>query len=239
MKRQAMLTNKPKYLCFLIVVYTAMLMSSNWFDLRFIRIFGFVSTGGVLLFPLTCLLIDLITEVYGYKQARKTIWCAFFFNMIFVFYQLLVTQFSSLEYSSYRSVLNNALLFDIRIILSAIASSFIAELINAYILAKLKIKMQGSYIGIRFILSTICSSFTYSVIFIILAFYHLINNDQLIKLLLTTAWLRLFIELLGLPFVTRLAIRLKYLELLDIYDSHTKFNLLRLESDYQSEDNLM
>ncbi len=69
----------PKYLGFLTLAYTVLLLLANWFDPRLIQLFGFTTDAGTLIFPLTFLLSDLITEVYGYKYTRRAIWCGFCF----------------------------------------------------------------------------------------------------------------------------------------------------------------
>ncbi len=75
--------NHPKYLWFLILSYSMIIAISNWFDARLVDIFGMVISPGALIFPITFLLSDTITEVYGYKHARRAIWSAFLFNVIF------------------------------------------------------------------------------------------------------------------------------------------------------------
>src|SRR3989338_6179085 len=83
--------NHPKYLWFLILSYSMIIAISNWFDARLVEIFGMAISPGTLIFPITFLLSDVITEVYGYKHARRAIWSAFLFNLIFIGYgQLLI-----------------------------------------------------------------------------------------------------------------------------------------------------
>ena len=76
---------QPKYLGFLILTYCMLMVFSNWFDPRLIDLFGLNTDAGTLIFPLGFLISDLITEVYGYKQARRAIWCGFLFNFLFLY----------------------------------------------------------------------------------------------------------------------------------------------------------
>jgi uncharacterized PurR-regulated membrane protein YhhQ (DUF165 family) len=80
---------QPRYLWFLIVAYVVVILMANWFDVRLVRVGVLITDAGTLIFPITFLLSDLITEVYGYKNARLAIWCAFLFNLLFILYSLL------------------------------------------------------------------------------------------------------------------------------------------------------
>lgn len=86
-----MIRNQPKVLWFLILSYSMVLVFANWFEARLILIGDLVTGGGTLIFPLTFLLADVLTEVYGYKQTRRAIWVGFLFNILFVSYGYLVT----------------------------------------------------------------------------------------------------------------------------------------------------
>src|SRR5688572_13040806 len=94
---------QPKYLWFLVLSYTMVLVLANWFDARLIQIFSFNTDGGTLIFPLTFLLSDLITEVYGYQQARRAIWCGFLFNIFFILYGLAITHLPSPDFALTRN----------------------------------------------------------------------------------------------------------------------------------------
>ncbi len=73
---------KPNFLWFLTLTYAMVIILANWFDPRLIKVFGLTTDAGTLIFPLTFLLSDLITEVYGYKHARRAIWCGFLFSVL-------------------------------------------------------------------------------------------------------------------------------------------------------------
>src|ERR1700736_166731 len=90
----------PKYLWFLILSYSMMIAISNWFDSRLILLFGISISPGAMSFPFTFLISDIITEVYGYKNARKAIWAAFLFNIIFLAYGQIVIHMPSPSFAT-------------------------------------------------------------------------------------------------------------------------------------------
>lgn len=226
-----------KFLWFLMLSYTMVLAFANWFDPRLIRIFGLTTDAGTLIFPLSFLLADLITEVYGYKHARRAIWVGFLFNGIFLLYAFMVTNLPSPTYPNHNVIFDALIKADARIILASVLSYLVAEPMNSFIMAKLKMKMAGKAMSARFVLSTFIASGFDSFIFGVIAFYAVMSNLNLFYLIITMWFIKVIIEILGLPVSVRLAHRLKQKERLDIYDYRTKFNIFSLDGEYTNADN--
>lgn len=211
---------------------------ANWFDVRFIKIFSLVTDAGTIIFPLTFLFSDLITEVYGYQQMRRAIWCGFLFNVIFILYSQIIIHLPSPDFAIENNKhIDNMLTFNTRIIIASIISYFSAEPLNAYLLAKLKIHYRGHLLALRFVTSTLIASGLDSLIFCGIAFSGLMSSTELIHLMLTMWLIKVVIEILGLPLSVYLAQWLKSKEGLDIYDSRTDFGLLSLQVNYSAKDN--
>lgn len=211
---------------------------SNWFDMRLVKIFSLTTDAGTLIFPLTFILSDLITEVYGYQQARRAIWCGFLFNGIFILYGQLVIALPSPDYA----VINNQkfddmLFMNLRIIIASMCSYFCSEPLNALVMAKLKILCKGKMLSLRYMASTSLASGVDSLIFGIIAFAGFMSYKNLVILIVTMWFLKVLIELLGLPISLSITRKLKRLECLDIYDNRTNFSLFRLQVDYTEKDN--
>lgn len=227
----------PKYLWFLILCYAMIIVLANWFDARLIHIFGLDTDAGTLVFPLTFLLSDLITEVYGYKQARRAIWCGFLFNAIFIIYGQIVIHLPGPSYATQNALFDTILATNTRIIFASTISYFISEPMNSLIMAKLKIKMHGKNMAVRFVLSTVAASGLDSIVFSCLAFYGTMSNANLIALILTMWFIKVFVEIVGLPLSIYLTNKLKKAEQLDIYDENTKFNIFSLNANYTAQNN--
>lgn len=230
---------QPKFLWFLISSYTMALVFANFFDPRIINIFGIITDAGTIVFPLTFLLSNLITEVYGYKHARYAIWLGFLFNSIFILYGQIVIHLPNPPYPTHNDLFTTIFALDIRIMIASSISYLCSEPFNSYVLAKLKIKTNGKLMPLRFVLSTFIASGIDSFIFGLLAFYGNIGNSDLLHLMLTMWLLKVAIEILGLPLSLRFAKKLKLKEKMDIYDFDTKFNLFNLEHKYTFKDNLL
>lgn len=238
MKERTITPIYPRYLWFLTTSFAMVITLANWFDPRLINIFGLVTDAGTLVFPLTFLLSDLITEVYGYKQARRTIWCGFLFNALFLVYGQLVTHLPSPDfYVTQNQSFDNILAMNTRIIVASFCSYLLSEPLNSLVMAKLKLKFNGRKMGMRFLASTFMASGVDSWIFGFVAFYGVMSNVNLIELILTMWLIKVVVEALGLPLSVRLARRLKAAEAIDIYDENTKFGIFSLNSDYGPAEN--
>lgn len=232
-----MIQIKPNFLWFLTLFYAMVIVLSNWFDPRLINILGLTTDAGTLVFPLSFLLSDLITEVYGYKHARRTIWCGFLFNLLFIVYGQFVTHMPSPNYPTNNDMFDRLFATNVRVICASCISYIISEPLNSYAMAKLKISMNGRYLGVRFLTSTIVASGSDSFIFGIIAFYKTISSENLLYLILTMWFIKVVLEILGLPISIRLAKKLKKTEQLDIYDRKTNFNLFSFDANYTEQDN--
>ncbi len=222
----------PKYLWFLASSYSMIIVLGNWFDLRLIKLFGVVTNAGTFIFAFTFFLSNLITEVYGYKYARLSIWGGFLFNVIVILYGQLVIRLPSPEYHSYNEMFDLLLQANNRAIVAGLISYFSAEPLNTFVMAKLKVEFQGRYVGARYILATVIAASVDSALFGFIAFYNTMNTRLLISLIFGMMFVKIVVNLLGVPFFVHFSKRLKNLEKLDIYDKGTKFNLFKLDTFY-------
>jgi queuosine precursor transporter len=226
-----------RFLWFLTLSYTMILIFVNLFDPRIVNIFGWITDAGTLIFPLTFLLSDLITEVYGYKPARQAIWIGFMFNAIFIIYGQIVIHLPNPPYPTHNDLFTTLFTLDRRIILASAFSYLCSEPLNSYILSKLKVKTRGKFISLRFVVSTTVGSGIDSCIFGVAAFASTMSNYNLLLLILTMWTIKIIIEICGLPLTIKLAKTLKKAEKIDVYDTSTKFNLFSLDVSYLAAQN--
>ncbi len=227
---------QSKYLSLIMLVYGVIILAANWYDPRFIKIFWFQVDSGTLVFPLTNILLDVITEVYGYKNARLAIWCGFLFNVIILVVGQIVVRWngpSPINFEAYQ----HFLLFDVRIIIASFVSYFATEGISAYILAKLKILLNGRHIALRFISSTMMGYLIDVIVFCVIAFPGLMNLQAILEIMLTSWIMMAGIEMILLPLSVTVCKKLKTAEKIDIYDKNTKFTLLSLDHNYANTQN--
>lgn len=228
---------KPNLLWFIIVTYSMTFVLSNWFSAKLIHIGNFDTNAGILIVPLSLLFSSLLAEVYGYKYARRAVWCGFLFNALFIIYGQIVIRLPNPDYAANNVVFNTLLATSPRIILASILSSFCAEPLNAFIIAKLKIRMQGRHLIVRFLFSALVVFCLSSLIFCSFAFYGVIDNQNLIIIILMMCFTKAFVVLIALSVLIKITNKLKMLERMDIYDRRTCFNIFSLDVRYSALDN--
>jgi uncharacterized integral membrane protein (TIGR00697 family) len=222
----------PRYLWLLMLVYAQALVVANWFDARLIALGPFVTDAGTILFPLTFIVGDIITEVYGYQYARQAIWIGFFTNLIVLLYGQLMIHLPSPLDAPFNHLFTTLLMQNLRICLASSISYLCAEPANAYLIAKLKILFHGRSMWFRFLLSTIVGASIDTTLFSMIAFYRVIPSQEIV-VMIGTVWLaKVMIEIISLPFSTALAKKLKVIEGVDQYDSNTKFTMWRWKISY-------
>lgn len=228
---------QPKYLWFLMMSYVVVILLANWFDVRLVRLFSLITDAGTLIFPLTFLLSNLITEVYGYKNARLAIWCGFLFNLIFIVYGQLVVHMPSPHFNTMNPLVDHLYQFNVRIIAASMLSYFCSEPANSFIVSKLKLKFRGQLMLIRFVFSTFVASGLDSFIFSCIAFYGTMTNHALLLMIMAMWLIKVVVEFIGAPFSIWIVKKLKRAECLDVYDWQTTYNLFSINSSYSAKAN--
>jgi uncharacterized integral membrane protein (TIGR00697 family) len=231
----------PKYefLWFLMLSYSMLTALLNWFDARLIELFKITTTPGTLIYPLSFLISGMITEIYGYKYARRAIWAAFFFNILFIVFGQVVINMPSPDFATKNNEAFNKLLsINSRVIVASFIAYLVSEPLNSYIIAKLKIRFMGKFIRLRFITSSILATSIDSLIFVTIVFSPKYNIKSLLELTFNMWWLKSIVELLGLAIAIKLTKKLKQIEKIDVYDFDTSFKPFSLNIIYTQKNNL-
>jgi uncharacterized integral membrane protein (TIGR00697 family) len=230
MKNKTIATSK---LCLLQTAYTAVILLANWFDIRTISIAGLDTDAGTIIFPFSFLLSAVITEVYGYKNARKSIWVGFFFNCLFIFYGQFIQMFPSPSYAvDVNKNFDSLMSFNVRIIIASTISYFCAEPLGSFLIAKLKIKTKGKFVALRFLFCVAMASGVDSTIFTLIGFYKLMHGTDMLIFIRNMWIIKVVVEILFVSIAARIASRLKISEQINVYDTNTNFNIFTLDSTY-------
>lgn len=223
----------PRFLWFVMLAYSMLSLLSNWFIVCTISLGWLILNAGLLIFPINFLLSNLITEVYGYKHARRAVWCGFLFNLLFILYGQAVVYMPSPNYSIHNSLFDKLIALYLEGALISVTSYFTVEPLNLFFIAKSKIYAGGQGIKLRFALATSLSIIINGIIFSLIKFH---TSVFLIKLSPTIFFTGITI-LVSLPIIVYSVKKIKKLEQIDIYDVNTKFNMFSLEVNYTEENN--
>ena len=191
-------------------------------------IFGNVVFGaGVLFFHISYAFGNIFTEVYGYAYDRRAVWCGFGALLFAVIMSQIVINLTPApgDYNQHlqeglESVFGNTW----RIVFGSIAAFWSGSLINAYVLAKMKVQSGGKYLWLRVIASTAVGQLVDSALFYFLAFYGIWPLEQVIEVAIVQYILKTSWEILAVPLTYKIVGFLKRVEHEDHFDKNTDFN---------------
>jgi len=188
---------------------------------------------GTILFPISYIFGDILTEVYGYKNSRRVIWTGFaaliLSSVVFWWVGLMPGESTWQDYAgdtAYAAILGG--MSSGGIVLASLAGYLSGEFTNSIILAKLKVYTAGRFLWLRTISSTLIGQFVDTLAFILVATILSVFPWSLFTTLFVTNYIfKVSIEVIFTP-ITYLVIRwLKRVENEDVYDRNTNFNPFR------------
>lgn len=191
-----------------------------------VPLLGAVTFGaGVLFFPISYVFGDILTEVYGYARARRVIWCGFGALAFASFMASVVVALPPAPFWQHQGAYEIAFGSTWRIVGASMIAYFCGEFVNSFVLAKMKIAMQGRRLWMRTIGSTIFGEAVDSALFYPLAFYGsgIIPNDKLPLVMLAQFLTKVGVEVLFTPVTYKIVNALKKAEREDYYDRGTDF----------------
>jgi len=177
-------------------------------------------------FPISYILGDVITEVYGYRQARSVIWLGFACNLILVIAVWLGGILPAASFWDGQSAYARILGYSPRILVASFLAYLVGEFSNSFVLAKLKIATNGRHLWARTIGSTLVGQGLDSMVFITLAFVGTIPFSGLLSVIITQWLVKTAYEAAVTPFTYKAVNLLKSREGFDVYDYDTRFNPL-------------
>lgn len=181
-----------------------------------------VLPAAIIVFPLSYIFGDILTEVYGYRWARRVIWLGFACNLIFVFFAWLGGLLPSASFWSDQPAYQAILGYTPRLLLASFLGYLVGEFANSLVMARLKLATRGRWLWTRTISSTVVGQGLDSVIFLTLAYLGTPSFTPWLYLYHWTA--KVSIEALATPATYWAVGYLKQKEGVDFYDQKTNFN---------------
>lgn len=192
---------------FLTVLFVVCLLISNIIESKQIEVTSsLVLTGGLLTFPITYILSDLFSEVYGYRWSRITCYLAFAMNLLMVTVFSIVITMPSPDYATNAECFANVLGNTPRILFASSLAFILGDFVNDRVFQKFKSKYPDSHKGFkkRAIVSSFCGEVCDSIIFFPIAFLGEMPFMTLVIAGATQIFLKTFYEVLVLPLTSYL-----------------------------------
>jgi queuosine precursor transporter len=223
---------QSKYsLWFLMVtaIFITCLITANITAVKLADVFGLVLPAGIIIFPVSYIFGDILTEVYGYRQARKVIWLGFFCNLIAVIAIWLGQELPPASFWDGQAAYERILGYTPRLLGASFLAYLVGEFANSFVLAKMKIATKGRWLWTRTIGSTVVGEGLDSLVFMTLAFVGTIPTTVLASAIVTQWLVKSVYEAAVTPFTYIVVNFLKRKEGRDTFDYDTKFNPLLIE----------
>jgi len=227
-----------RYYEFVMAAFVTILICSNLIgpakiaqlDLPGVGVITFGS--GVLIFPISYVFGDVLTEVYGYARARRVIWAGFAGLGFAAFMAAVVVALPPAPFWKNQEAYEIAFGTTWRIAAASMFAYFCGEFVNSYVLAKMKIMTAGKWLWTRTIGSTIFGEAVDSALFYPLAFYGsgIIPNDKLPLVMLAQFIGKVAVEVVFTPVTYKVVNALKRAEAEDYYDRDTNFTPFTLKT---------
>src|SRR3990167_2570351 len=219
-----------KHLDTITALFVAVLLISNVASSKIVQFGPFTFDAGTLLFPLSYIFGDILTEVYGYKRSRKVIWlgfiCALLMTLTFIVVGKLTPAADWLNQDAYDKILG----LTPRIVIASLIAYFSGEFSNSFTLAKMKIMTKGKWLWTRTIGSTVIGEFIDTILFIFIAFYGVLPMSLIWTLIISNYLFKTGVEVILTPLTYKVISWLKKSENEDYYDTKTNFNPFTLKT---------
>jgi uncharacterized integral membrane protein (TIGR00697 family) len=216
------------YFDLIMALFVAVLLISNVASSKILLLGPFTFDGGTLLFPISYIFGDILTEVYGYRRSRRVIWagfaCAALMAGVFALVGALPPAADWEHQEAYQAILGATP----RIVLGSLVAYFAGEFSNSYTLAKMKIWTGGRWLWTRTIGSTLVGEGVDTLLFVLIAFAGTLPTALLGQIIVSNYVFKVGLETLMTPVTYRLTAFLKEAENEDVYDVGTDFNPFKL-----------
>ena len=212
-----------------VAVFITSLITANITSVKLIEVWGLVLPAGIVIFPVSYIAGDVLTEVYGYARARKVIWLGFLCNLLTVMVIWLGQVIPPASFWDGQTAYERILGYAPRLLVASFLAYLVGEFFNAYVMAKMKIATKGRWLWTRTITSTLVGQGVDSLVFITIAFAGTLPLMAL-ALGVVTQWLvKSAYEAVATPVTYKVVGFLKQQEGLDVYDHDTRFNPLLIK----------
>jgi uncharacterized integral membrane protein (TIGR00697 family) len=207
-------------------LFATCLITANIIVVKQISIGGIILPAAIIIFPLSYIIGDVLTEVYGYQQARRVIWLGFLCNLIVVLAIWVGGKLPPSPVFEAQGAYERILGSTPRFLLASFVAYLAGEFTNSLVLAKMKIITKGRWLWTRTIGSTLVGQGVDTLVFLTIAFVGVLPLS-VVGIMILSHWLvKSVYEVIATPLTYAVVGYLKRKEGIDVYDYGVNFNPL-------------
>lgn len=223
------MTENRRYLGLITGVFCGALVSTIILSGKIATVAGVSFPASIVLFPLTFLIGDILTEVYGYGATRRAVWAGLIAELLWIASYLAAAALPPAPFWQHQEAFIALLGQTPRIAVAGMIAYVCGEFVNAYVLARMKVASEGQGLALRMVGSTVIGAATDTAIVLAIAFAGVIPAIELLKMGFVVWGLKVAWEILALPISLPTVRWLKYQEQIDYFDVETDFNPFRMQ----------
>ena len=199
----AFASTRGRFYAYILALLCCVFIISNISATKVIEIGPFVADGGAFLFPLAYILGDVISEVYGFRAARRAVLMGFAMQALAVLVFFVVQVAPAGPGYENQSAFEAVLGFYPRIVLASLSGYLVGQLLNAFVLVKVKEKMGEKHLWVRLLTSTGVGEFADTLIFCIVAFAGVIPGWDFVNYIIVGFVYKVAVEIILMPVTYR------------------------------------
>lgn len=212
-----------------VALFITVLIVSNVIASKITTVGPLSMSAAIVIFPISYIVADVLTEVYGYRHARRVIWLGFLCNLIMVVAILLAIWLPPAPFWDKQDAYATVLGATPRLLIASLVAYLFGEFTNSFVLAKMKIMTQGRWLWSRTIGSTLVGQFVDTAIFTLIAFGGIIPFEALVTVIVMEWLFKTTYEAIATPITYLVVGFLKREEGVDAYDADTNFSPFAIE----------
>ena len=214
-----------RYFDYVMAAFVAILLLSNLIGAaKLATVWGFTFGAGILFFPVSYVLGDVLTEVYGYANARRCVWTGFVALLFMAFMSYVVVAMPPADGWGGQAAYENVFGSTWRIVAASVLAFWAGEFVNSFVLAKMKVWTKGRMLWTRTIGSTLFGQGVDSLIFYPVAFLGIWSTDQVLTVMVTNWLLKVLWEAALTPVTYAVVGWFKTREGVEVFDTGIDFS---------------
>ncbi len=210
------------------ILFNVCLITANLLETKVIQICGITVTAGLLVFPVSYIINDCISEVWGFRKARLVIWSGFAMNFFVVLLGLAAVAIPAAPFWEGEEHFNFVFGMAPRIVAASLVAFLVGSFLNAYVMSRMKVGSKGKHFSVRAIWSTIAGETADSLLFFPIAFGGVIPWRELLVMMGVQVCLKSLYEVIILPVTIRVVRAIKRIDGSDVYDEGISYKIFKI-----------
>ena len=211
------------------ILFCVCLITANVLETKQISFGPANMTAGLIVFPVSYIINDVVCEVWGYGRTRLFIWLGFAMNFLFVIFGAIADWIPGAPYWHGEEGFHQIFGLAPRIAGASFLAFLAGSFINAYVMSKMKLSSEGRNFSYRAVMSTIFGELTDSIIFFPLALGGVIPWEEMPSLVITQVTIKTLYEILVLPMTIRVVEFTKKHDHEDVFDNNIAYNIFKVK----------